>query len=148
MMRQKPHQAVVSQITAVIQRRNDNKSYQEKDSIMQNKTIPIGTSKSGRIDCRHIADQLVVAEKSVDFTKHTMVISTQTRTERQRRENCNCHGQELERSQLFERGRDHATQLVGADVSVDFTKHALLLSSHEHEQRDKTNETIVIVTDK
>ena len=33
------------------------------------------------------------------------------------------------------------------DESVDFTKHTLLLS-HEHEQRDSANETIVIVTDK
>ena len=68
----------------------------KKELIVRKKiTIPKGTIQSGRIDCRHIANQLVVVE-----------------------------------------------------ISVDFTKHALLLSSHEHEQRDKTNEIIVIVTDK
>ena len=33
-------------------------------------------------------------------------------------------------------------------MSVDFTKHTLLLSEHEHERRDSANETIVIVTHK
>ena len=46
------------------------------------------------------------------------------------------------------RGRDRGIQLVGAEVSVDFTKHTLLSSAQEYEQRDSTNETIVIVTDK
>ena len=46
------------------------------------------------------------------------------------------------------KGRDRAIELVAVDVSVDFTKHTLLLSAHEHEKRDSTNETIVIVTDK
>ena len=48
---------------------------------------------------------------------------------------------------MSDKSRDRATQLVEAEVSVDFTKHTLLLS-HEHEQRDSANETIVIVTDK
>ena len=48
---------------------------------------------------------------------------------------------------MSDKGRDRATKLVCAEVSVDFTKHALLLSSYEHEQRDSANETIVIVTD-
>ena len=33
------------------------------------------------------------------------------------------------------------------DVSVDFTKHKLLSSTSDHEQRDSTNERIAIVTD-
>ena len=47
---------------------------------------------------------------------------------------------------MSKRGRDRANQLVIVKGSVDFTKHTLLLS-HEHEQRDSANETIVIVTD-
>ena len=78
---------------------------------------------------------------------HTDVINTRTRTERQRkRDNCNRHSQALERSQLSDKGRDRAIQLVVAEVSVDF--HKLLLSAQEHEQRDSTNESIVIVTHK
>ena len=49
---------------------------------------------------------------------------------------------------MYDRGRDRATQLVVEEVSVDFTKHALLSSAHGQEQRDSANETIVIVTDK
>ena len=45
-------------------------------------------------------------------------------------------------------GRNRASQLVELDVSVEFTKHTLLLSAHKHEQIDSTNETIVIVTHK
>ena len=93
-MGQKTHQAVAIQLTAVKQRRN-NKSYQDKTLESAKITIPIGTSQSGRIDCRHIANQLVVVKKSVDITKHT-----------------------------------------------------LLSSAYEHEQRDSANKTIVIVTDK
>ena len=48
---------------------------------------------------------------------------------------------------MSDKGRDRATQLVVEEVSVDFTKHTMLLSAHEHEQRDNANETIVIVTD-
>ena len=44
--------------------------------------------------------------------------------------------------------RHITTKLVVDEVSVDFTKYKLLLSAHEHEQRDGANETIVIVTDK
>ena len=88
------HQAVVSKITAVVQRRNNsNKSIKKKDSIMRKITIP--RTQSGRIDCRNIATQLVVVE-----------------------------------------------------VSGDVTKHRLLISAHEYGQRDSTNKTIVIVTDK
>ena len=46
------------------------------------------------------------------------------------------------------KGRDRATQLVKDEQSVEFTKHTLLLSSHEHEQRDSADERIAIVTDK
>ena len=49
---------------------------------------------------------------------------------------------------MSDRGRDRANQLVALEQSVYFTKHTLLLSAHEHEQRDSANETIVIVTDK
>ena len=49
---------------------------------------------------------------------------------------------------MSDKGRDRATQLVVAEVSVDATKHTLLLSAHEYEQRDNTNGAIVIVTDK
>ena len=49
---------------------------------------------------------------------------------------------------MSDKGRDRAIQLVAFDVSNDFTKHTLLLSEHEHEQRDSTNDRIVIVTDK
>ena len=48
---------------------------------------------------------------------------------------------------MSDKGRDRAIQLVVKEVSVDFTKHTLLSSAHEHEQRDSANETIVIVTD-
>ena len=44
------------------------------------------------------------------------------------------------------RGRNRAIQLVVVEVSVDFTKHTMLLSAHEREQRDSANESIVIVT--
>ena len=54
----------------------------------------------------------------------------------------------LERSQLSDRGRDRAIQLVAVEPTVDFTKHTLLSSAHEHEQRDSANERIVMVTDK
>ena len=49
---------------------------------------------------------------------------------------------------MSDKGRDCANQLVGAEASVDFTKHKVLLSAqeHEHEQRDSANEPIVIVT--
>ena len=45
-------------------------------------------------------------------------------------------------------GWDRANQLVVVEVSVDFKKHTLLSSAHEHEQRDSANERIVMVTDK
>ena len=40
--------------------------------------------------------------------------------------------------------------MVAVEVSVDFTKHTLLSSAHEHEheQRDSANDKIVIVTHK
>ena len=37
--------------------------------------------------------------------------------------------------------------MVAVELSVDFTKHTLLLLAHEHEQRDSANDRIVIVTD-
>ena len=49
---------------------------------------------------------------------------------------------------MSKRGRNRATQLVVVEVSVDFTEQTVLLSAHEHEQRDSANERIVIVTDK
>ena len=49
---------------------------------------------------------------------------------------------------MADKGRDRANQLVVVKKSVDFTKHTLLSSAYEHEQRDSANETIVIVTDK
>ena len=49
---------------------------------------------------------------------------------------------------MSNRGRDRANQLVEVEVSIDFTKHTLLLSTHEHEQKGSANKTIVIVTDK
>ena len=49
---------------------------------------------------------------------------------------------------MSDKGRERATQLVAAEVSVDVTKQTLLLSAHEHKQRDSANKTIEIVTDK
>ena len=49
---------------------------------------------------------------------------------------------------MSDKSWDRAIKLVEAEVSVDFTKHTLLSSAHEHEHRDMTNETTVIVTDK
>ena len=49
---------------------------------------------------------------------------------------------------MSDRDRNRANQLVDLKASVDFTKHTLLSSAHEHEQRDSANETIAIVTDK
>ena len=49
---------------------------------------------------------------------------------------------------MSDRVRDRATQLVVVEASVDFTKHTLLLSAHEHEQIERANERMVIVTDK
>ena len=49
---------------------------------------------------------------------------------------------------MSDKGRDRATKLVLVEVSVDFTKHAMLLLALENEQRDSANETIAIVTDK
>ena len=48
---------------------------------------------------------------------------------------------------MSDKGRNRAVQLVAVEVSVDFTKHTMLLSAYEHEQIDSANETIVIVTD-
>ena len=47
---------------------------------------------------------------------------------------------------MSDKGRDRAIQLVVLEVSDDFTKHTLLSSTHEHEQKDSSNETRVIVT--
>ena len=80
---------------------------------------------------------------------HNSVINTRMRTERLcKRENCNRHWQKSERSQLPDKGRDRASQLVCAEESVDFTKYTLLSSAHEHEKRDCANDRIVSVTDK
>ena len=75
-----PHQAVVFQLTAVTQRRNNNKLYQETDSIVQKITIPQGQSE--RIDCRHIATQQVKAEVSIDFKQHTLLSSAHKHEQR------------------------------------------------------------------
>ena len=48
---------------------------------------------------------------------------------------------------MSDKGRDRATKLVVVEVSVA-QKHTLQLSAHEYEQRDSTNESIVIVTHK
>ena len=48
---------------------------------------------------------------------------------------------------MSDRDWDRAIQPIVEKVSVDFTKHTQLLSAHEHEQRDNTNKTMVIVTD-
>ena len=84
---------------------------------------------------RDRANQLVVEEVSVDFTKHTKLISAHKHEQKQcKRDNCNRHSQVLKRSQLSNKGRDRAVQLVVVEVSVKFTKHILTLSAHEHEQ--------------
>ena len=50
---------------------------------------------------------------------------------------------------MSDKSWDRAILLVCAEVSVDFTKHTiLLLSAHEYEQRGSANEIIVIITDK
>ena len=49
---------------------------------------------------------------------------------------------------MSDKGRDRASELVAAETSVEFTKHTLLSSAQEHEQRDSANERIVFVTDK
>ena len=49
---------------------------------------------------------------------------------------------------MSDKGRDRASELVTVERSVDFTKYTLLLSAHEHEQRDNANETIIIDTHK
>ena len=48
---------------------------------------------------------------------------------------------------MSDKGRDRATQLVEAEVSVDFTKHTLLLSAHEQATKGTAQMSIVIVTD-
>ena len=49
---------------------------------------------------------------------------------------------------MSDKGRYRAIQLIVDEASVDFAKHTLMSSAHEHEQRDSTNEKIEIVTDK
>ena len=49
---------------------------------------------------------------------------------------------------MSDKGRDRAVQLVGADISVDFIKHTLLLSASEYKQRDSAKERIFIDTHK
>ena len=87
---------------------------------------------------RDRAIQLVGAEISVDFTKHILLFSVHKHEQKDsaKRQNCNRHSQLLERSQLSDERRDRANQLVVVDGSVDFTKHTLLFSVHEHEQKD------------
>ena len=127
-------------------------AYEQRDSA--NETILIVTHKIwSAVNCP-IKEGIVpiswLIERNLSIHKtHTTVISTQTRTERQRkRDNCNRHSQVLERSQLFDSGLDSAIQLVVVESSVDFTKYTMLLSAHEHKQKDSANEAIVIVTDK
>ena len=98
---------------------------------------------------RNRAIQLVAVKVSVDLTKHKLLSSAHEHGYRDsaQRGNCNRHSQDLKRSQLSYRGRNRAIQLVGVKVSVDLTKHKLLSSAHEREQRDSAHETIAIVTD-
>ena len=73
---------------------------------------------------------------SISQRTHCCHQHTNTYRERQRKQdNCDCHSQDLERSQLSDKGRDRAIQLVTVESSVDFTKHTLLPSAHNHEQR-------------
>ena len=91
---------------------------------------------------RDYATQLVVVELPVDFTKQILLPSAHEQaTEQRKRNNCNRHSQDLERSQLSNRGRDYATQLVVVELPVDFTKQILLPSAHEQatEQRKQDN---------
>ena len=82
---------------------------------------------------RDRANQLIVGEVSVDFTEYTLSSSTHEHEQR-KRENCYRHSQRLERSQLSNRGRNRAIQLIVVEVSVDFTENTLPSSAHEHEQ--------------
>ena len=89
---------------------------------------------------RDRATQLVVAEVSVDFIKHTLLSSAREYEQRDRANNCNRHSQGLQRSQLSDKGRDRARQLVGVKISVDFTKHTLLSSAKEDRETAQTTE--------
>ena len=84
----------------------------------------------------------------LSISQSTHCCCKHTSTTQRKRDNCNRYSQDLKRSQLSYRGRDRANQLVAVEVSVDFTEHTLLLSAHEHAQKDSEKETIVIVTDK
>ena len=87
-------------------------------------------SDKGR-DC---ASELVAVEVSVDFTKNTLLSSAHEHEQRHSaNETIVIVTQFLERSQLSDKGRNCAIQLVGVETSVDFTKHTLLSSAHEHE---------------
>ena len=99
---------------------------------------------------RDRANQLVVAEVSVDFTKHTMLLLAHEHEQRYsaNKKNCDRHSQGPECSQLSYRGRNRANQLVAAETSVEFTKHTMLLLAYKHEQERQRKERIVIVTDK
>ena len=45
---------------------------------------------------------------------------------------------------MSDKSRDRAVQLVAAETSVNFTKHTLPSSAHEHEQRDSENAFVVL----
>ena len=48
---------------------------------------------------------------------------------------------------MSDKRRDRANQLVVVEISVDFTKHALLYQ-HTNTNRDSANKRIVIITHK
>ena len=79
---------------------------------------------------RDRANQLVVVENSVDFTKRTLPSEHE-----HERDNCNRHSQTSERSQLSDKGRDWAIQPVVVETSVDFTTHCC------HQQTNTYRET-------
>ena len=61
----------------------------------------------------------------LSISQSTMLSHKHEQSQR-KRENCYRHWQVLERSQLSDKGRNRATQLVVVEPSVDFTKHTLL----------------------
>ena len=130
-------------------KRNNRKTAQTKE--LQSSLTTVGAQSIVRkrsVSCRSAG----CCREFCRFHKsHTTVISTQTNTNRetaQTRQYSNRRLQTNERSQLSNKRRDRAIQLVDMKVSVDITKHTLLPSAHEHGQRDSANETIEIVTDK
>ena len=90
------HQAVAKQLTAVIQRRNNNKSYQEKR---------FDSAKNKQYQLERVQAAALIA------------------------------------------GTLPLSWLLKSHLSISQSTHCCFQHMHEHEQRDSTNETIVIVTD-